>query len=276
MITPRIVEVDQLSVRVVTAGLENRDEGEPLVVFKHGSGGQVESWDSILPAVAQFAPAVAYERPGAGQSTWDSLPPTPARVNSHLHALLTKISAEPPYILVGHSWGGALARYFAGRHPEDVAGVLYLDPTVVTMTPADEVAVFESIGADADDRAAFYRLQEEWLVSAPAPLRSEAAVLLEILRDGADPGSVPPQPPVPTTIIVPGRPGEIPSEVSLPFDGEELARAILESRTEALRGWMPEGKGGQFLVAGNSGHAIHRDEPTLVIDAIRHLVEVAR
>jgi hypothetical protein len=49
--------------------------------------------------------------------------------------------------MVGHSWGGAIVRYFVGNHSTGVVGVLYLDPTDITLTTADLISMFDSIGA---------------------------------------------------------------------------------------------------------------------------------
>ena len=86
----------------------------PVVVFESGAGMPLETWDPILEKVAAFAPVVAYDRSGTGQSPWDGQPPTPQRANQRLKRLLELLGVPSPFVLVGHSWGGALARYFAG------------------------------------------------------------------------------------------------------------------------------------------------------------------
>jgi pimeloyl-ACP methyl ester carboxylesterase len=129
----RSIDVDGLAMRVRVAGLEQRIPGHAVIVFESGGGAPLETWDSVLPAVARFAPLVAYDRAGTGASAWDGLPPSPARVGARLSRLLDRLQVPPPYILVGHSWGGALVRYFAGANPEDVAGILYFDPTDITL-----------------------------------------------------------------------------------------------------------------------------------------------
>jgi pimeloyl-ACP methyl ester carboxylesterase len=169
------VDVDGLALRVRTAGLQERRAGHPAVIFESGGGAPLETWDPIFLGVADFAAVVAYDRVGTGQSAWDSLPPTPERVVARLRRLLVTLNVAPPYVLVGHSWGGALIRYFGGGSPRDVAGMVYLDPTDITQEPRDEVAIFESIGAGAAARDAFYELMERAMANAPAPLRAQAA-----------------------------------------------------------------------------------------------------
>jgi pimeloyl-ACP methyl ester carboxylesterase len=269
----RTVNVDGLSIRVRTAGLGDRRPGQAAVVFESGGSAPLETWDRVLPAVANFAPVVAYDRAGTGESSWDELPPTPQRIGQRLQRLLSTLDVAPPYVLVGHSWGGALVRNFAGHYPEQIAGVLYIDPTDITLTRADLVALFESIGAGAAEYDAFNRTMERALSAAPAPIRAEAAVVMDLLdRDIGDRG-MPTPPRVPTSVIVAGRVAAPPSNL-VPFDAQAYAKAMHESQVRRLRSWAIDG--GTFEVATNSGHVIQADDPERVIAAIRHLVVARR
>ena len=145
----QMLKLDDVALRVRTAGLDRRRAGQAVVVFESGGGSALETWDTIFAEVAKLAPVLAYDRSGTGKSAWDSHPPTPERVTARLQRLLAALKVNPPYVLVGHSWGGALIRYFAGAAPNDVVALAYLDPTDITQSPADEKAIFESIGAPA-------------------------------------------------------------------------------------------------------------------------------
>jgi pimeloyl-ACP methyl ester carboxylesterase len=142
------VELDGRVVRVQTLGLDARREGTPVVVFEAGATNSLEVWGDIVSQVAAFAPIVAYDRAGLGRSEWDGATPTPRHVANRLDRLLRKMGAGPPYVLVGYSWGGILARYFAGYHPRDVAGLVLVDPApIVTQPLADNLAPYNAIGA---------------------------------------------------------------------------------------------------------------------------------
>ena len=268
----RAVEVDGLAMRVVTASMEGRRPGMPIVVFESGGGSPLETWDSVLGRVAEFAPVVAYDRSGTGESAWDGEAPTPSRIVEKLHRLLAEIGAAPPYVLVGHSWGGALVRYFAGTYPEEVVGLLYLDPTDITQSPAEELAVFEAIGAGTAGRDAFYGLMEGSLAAAPPEIRAEAEVLFALLRSEPDARGLLPVPDVPAVVIVAGRPTPLPSGL-LPFDTEAYARATLRARMVNLRAWANVGSGGEFIVMEGAGHFVHAEEPAIVVSTIRELAQ---
>ena len=264
------VDVDGLSMRVRTGGLANRKPAQPVVVFESGGGSPLDTWDPILIGVVRFAPVIAYDRAGTGQSAWDSLPPTPERVVVRLQRLLGRLDVAPPYVLVGHSWGGALIRYFGGTHPESVAGLVYIDPTDILQEPSNEIAMFESIGAGAAARTAFYDLMERGMANAPDAMRAEGTVTLRIFRSEVAARRIPAAPDVTTTVILAGRPATLPPS-GLPFDTKRYAEAVYRDRLDRLRHWVRGG--GEFLVATNAGHMVHADDPKLVIGAIARVVQ---
>jgi pimeloyl-ACP methyl ester carboxylesterase len=267
----RMVELDGVSLRVRTAGLDRRRAGQPVVIFESGGGSPLETWDPIFADVAKLGPLVAYDRSGTGKSTWDSLPPTPERIIARLRTLLKRLDVPPPYVLVGHSWGGALIRYFAGAAPKDVSGLLYLDPTDITQSPDDEKALFASIGADVSALEEFYAFMERSVASAPAPLQAEAAVLTTLLRRDVASRNLPTVPEVPATVSIAGQPPSLPP-AGLPFDAKKYGEALYQLRLQRLRAWVRTP--GEFKIAEQSGHFVHRQQPELVIEALRRLLSM--
>lgn len=108
--------------------LNQQGTGTPAVVLESGIAATSLSWSYVQPLVAQFTRVVSYDRAGLGASTACAIPRTVEQFASELHTLLTRAGIEPPYILVGHSFGGLLVRAFAALHPKAVAGIVMVDP----------------------------------------------------------------------------------------------------------------------------------------------------
>jgi pimeloyl-ACP methyl ester carboxylesterase len=102
-------------------------EGEPTVVFVHGLGGDLEAWRGQLDHVRHTRAAVAYDQRGHGESdrASDGVYTIAALVDD-LDAVLRGLKLGR-VVLVGHSLSGAVLTEFAARHPDAVAGLVYLD-----------------------------------------------------------------------------------------------------------------------------------------------------
>lgn len=101
--------------------------GGPTVVLDAGLAGFSLDWGLVAPEVARFTTVCAYDRAGYGWSDPGPLPRTSSRIAAELHALLHHAEIEPPYVLVGHSFGGFNVRLFADYFPDEVAGMVLVD-----------------------------------------------------------------------------------------------------------------------------------------------------
>jgi pimeloyl-ACP methyl ester carboxylesterase len=267
-----MVEVEGHPIRVVIAGLDTRDPRQPAVVFESGAGTVVRRWDPILPSVASFAPVVAYDRSGIGESPWNSLDPTPQQVATTLRSLLSELGVAPPYVLVGHSWGGPLIRYFAGMYPDEVVGMVYIDPTDFMWTPADERALFESLAPDADwaeYRESMRQMESEALARMMTPGgRAGYTALFDFQSQEMEERALPAAPNVPTSVISAAR-RSAPSVPDWPFDVEAYWHELRDSRDANLRSWVREG--GEYVEASTTEHFVHHHEPQVVVDVIRRI-----
>lgn len=102
--------------------------GVPAVVFVPGAGSVGMDFLLVHQQVAGFSTAFSYDRAGTGWSEGIALPRTADNVTDELRALLQQVGVPPPYVLVGHSLGGAYVQRYAQRFPDDVAAMLLLDP----------------------------------------------------------------------------------------------------------------------------------------------------
>lgn len=266
---PRMVTVEGRMVRVVLAGLEDRTRNQPVVIFESGSGGGIESWNPVFAAVLEFAPVVAYDRPGIGQSDIANEPPTPQWVARHLHSLLTALNVPPPYVLVGHSWGGALVRYYAGLYPREIVGVVYVDPVDFTLTRQDELAFWESIGVAETDYDAFREEARNLYARLPAGLRAEYQIIEEF--QNAQHRDLPPMPEVPVAVLLGSRQEAPPTGIDLPFDFTQYSQSLVRLRVDRFGDLVLKAAQGTLVVATHAGHFVQNDDPILVVEAIQRV-----
>jgi len=105
--------------------------GQPTVILEAGFGDSSTTWTSVQPAIAEITRVCAYDRAGRGASDPDlrTEPRTGRSAVEDLHALLASASEAGPYVLVGHSLGGAYVRLYAQRFPQAVVGMVLVDAT---------------------------------------------------------------------------------------------------------------------------------------------------
>ena len=100
---------------------------KPTVILEPGIGDFSVEWSLVQPRVTQFARVCSYDRAGDGWSDLGPYPRTFRQIVYELHTLLQKADIQPPYVLVGHSYGGWLVRLYAYTYPADVAGMVLVD-----------------------------------------------------------------------------------------------------------------------------------------------------
>lgn len=282
--------------------LFERGAGEPIVLFEAGIGATHLNWRQIQDSIAEFTATLSYDRAGLGWSSPSRTPRTPCNIAIELHEALQRAGVKPPYILVGHSFGGLVMRRYALLFPDDVAGIVLVDPMRCEEWPPLDPAKQSQL--DLGRRLIRYSLpvahcgMTRLLVSL---LFSRAGKLSDQIAGaaGAHPRHVlgriktevrkMPRSVWPAVAAHWSRPGfyaglrshlqsipdtvkemhaaepiaRIPVTVLTPGNASPLHQEQLESIGECVR----------QVIAPNSEHWIHLDEPDLVIDSIRALVD---
>src|SRR5437867_3065151 len=118
-----MLDVGGRRLHVVCSG-----NGRPTVLFESGIAASSLSWTRVLRDVAAFTRACAYDRAGLGWSEPSRRPITLAQMIGELQVVLTNAANSGPYVLVGHSFGAFLVCAYASQRPNDVAGLVLLDP----------------------------------------------------------------------------------------------------------------------------------------------------
>lgn len=178
-LTPKLTEVTGRTVEVVEAG-----RGAATVVFESGFGDDWSPWDDVAAEVASRAKVFAYSRPGYGESDPSPEPRDAATIVEDLRDLLEARGFTPPYVLVGHSFGGTYMELFAKLYPDEVAGLVLVDPrhrdfttacadaglqgctipdSVVASLPRVQIAEFEAFASTTQEIGT--------LAFGPAPVR---------------------------------------------------------------------------------------------------------
>ncbi|MBP1160687.1 pimeloyl-ACP methyl ester carboxylesterase [Rhodococcus sp. PvR044] len=266
-------------------GTASRDDDVPTVVLVPGavaaadtwsevadqSGDMVPSGSAVYPEVGAFTRVCSYDRPGTARagdeftpSTPVSQPTDPERDTADLHALLTAAEVPGPYVLVGWSYGGPIARVYAGTHPDETAGLVLVDGMSEflenELTPA-EFSVFLRMNELDNERRTAQWADVEQL---------DPAAIFPQLR------AAPPVPEVPVVVLSGDTFDPDAFRARLPADApadypEVFWRAQLASQ-DSLALLFP---GAQHITKTNSGHNIHNESPQLVVDAIREVVTAA-
>lgn len=271
--TDRTVLVEGRPMHIRTIGVGARKPGQPVVVFEAGGGQTADTWAPIFTKVAGFAPVFAYDRRGIGASAWDSVPPTPERISRNLRATLQAAGVAPPYILVGHSLGGAYVRMYAALFRDDIAGLVLIDPTSVNTTWAQKKSRFLA-GGGTEEEWRKLEVMPTFPASAPPGAVAEAQIFaswqFEDERWTKAFANLPAFGNLPYALVVARRP---PKKSTSGAGDATAANVPLLSARE-----MDEVRQGPFnllVVSTSSGHYVHRDEPALTIETIRRIFNFA-
>jgi pimeloyl-ACP methyl ester carboxylesterase len=220
--------------------------GSPTVVFEAGgppeSGSPLEAWRRLQREVSRFASTVSYDRAGIGFSETGPRPRDARSIAHELRAALRNAATEPPYILVGASFGGVVVRVFAAAFPADVGGIVLLDPT--------QEEEFEAGNGTLGLRPGEW---EDFLSS------------LEQARTSQVPEGIP-------VVLITTSALRI-----LPFFLGKKRRAWLEAYAARYREWhakwVQKVRGGRHIVLENCGHHIAIERPGFVVDVLRQMVD---
>ena len=271
----RLIDVGGRRLHILCKGVA----AGPTVVFEAGLSQFTanSTFSTVQDAIAPFARVCSYDRAGLGWS--DPAPQgwTQAGMVADLHALLAAAGEPKPYVIVAHSLGGLLARTYARTYRDDVAGLILLDAT--SDEDFDELAAASAAVIPQLDAAIGSSRPGVPVIGMPAGTSPEVVMAFtpEILRgvktefEALDrlpvemkrPGGFGDLGDLPLIVVRRGKTEQPPSEADLRHQRVQENLAKL-SKDSAL------------IVAQNSGHTIPLDEPGVVADAVRRMLDARR
>jgi len=245
---------------------------QPTIVFESGLGNDGDIWSAVIAQLPSNLRLVTYDRPSLGLSEPDGQLPTEEHCAEVLHEALKKV-ATPPFLLVGHSWGGPRLRAFAGMYPAEVAGLVFVDPTDFTMT-VDQLKkeVFAPLGHADDGQALFLNFLERAAQKASAAVQAERRVFIESELNEYGALRRLPMPDVPLVVLIAELSQPLPPDLNFPFDQKKFDSLLLTYRLNSLTAFSRTVSEGTLVATPNSAHYIQIYEPQLVAWAIERVL----
>lgn len=242
---PVAASIDTIAGRQVESLSIKSPDSNANIVFENGLRATVDGWDKVIDSLAPNASIYAYNRPGYGNSEESGTPRDGATIVEELRQALKHKGLAPPYILVGHSLGGLYMQLFAKRYPQEVSGLVLVDPLLPGVIKKSEDFPFWTRGAKRlffssavnKEIDAIHQTSEQ--VLSLAPIDDKPIVLLinkpkSATAVGVDFGA---------------------------FNKDEKTK-------ELVRGMYPKAK----RIILDSDHQVQRQNPTEVVDAIKEII----
>jgi pimeloyl-ACP methyl ester carboxylesterase len=223
--------------------------GGPTVLLEAGLLMGASTWQRVMPDIAGLSRVCAYDRANVGASDPAAGPRRIADAVADLHALVAAAGLEPPFILVGHSFGGLIIRLYAASFPDEIAGLVLVDSTPLGILDPGSACSQVSQQACAVVHA----------MVGPNPEGIMPAAEETSLMDDTTPG-------VPVRILV-ATDHPFPAEVDA-----ELEMLAWRLQQELAVAWPSAA----LIVAEGSGHLIQLDRPALVVKAVSDVLEATQ
>ena len=249
------------------------DTGEPTILLEDGGGLDSTSWSEILPVMQSTHRLCAYDRAWLGQSE----PPAAASRRSadqvaDLRGLLEAAGVRGPLVIAAHSYGATLATLFTEAHPDEVVGLLLVDPQSPNVTSqwrdalptrtASEPASVKDFRHELETFYADPSLNPEHVHLRPSFADAAAAAALDA------PGPLFADRPV-VVLSAETTPGP---QLGLPPD---LATTVDDIWAAAQQELADESTAGTLETVPGAGHTIQVDKPPAVIDALEGISPIS-
>ena len=269
------ITLNGFKVEVLTSGLENSRADKPVVVFENGMASSFGGWETVATEISKTNAVFRYNRPRIGESENDSLPPTTAHIVNNLRKMLLKKGMKPPYLLVSHSFGGAYIRSFASMYPDEIAGLVFVDPIDFTKKKGFGDLPYLELGLtqhqiDSMFAKPYDDFKEKLFAELPNFYVEEVKISGELTASEFKECDSTPLPDVPVHFIMAGAYSEVGDDRGDTFfDKEKLFRINNNLKMKRWTALLDPLKYGKFFYCSNSGHYVMKDDPNIVISSIK-------
>lgn len=255
--------------------------GSPTVVLDAGLGDWSTHWAAVQPLIKTDTRVCSYDRAGYGWSDPGPRPRTSPQIVGELHSLLEKAGEHPPYLLVGHSFGGINMRLFGSTYPQETTGLILVDASHPASLPyrlneagdAPSLAALNNLMIMQSNKVEIRNVPPEaapvinnnWFhTKSVATSRSEYRGLnlsVNSVLTAPSLGNL-------DLVVISRGLREWPSGE----DGDKHEQAWQQQQQELIK----LSTSGHQTIAAKSGHYIQMDEPELVAGVIREMVLAER
>ena len=267
----KFYEVDQHRMHIECSG-----ESETTIIVDSGIGGSSIEWSMVRDILENGIRFCTYDRSGYGWSDPGASKRTTENISSELHELLHVSGQKPPYVFIGHSFGGFTARYFSYQYPNEVIGLILIESS-----HPDQAELMGKLKTGSNKRttgvnplqlphkdfinklAENRRLQAGFLNSRRKAIFSQMDEIKYFQTSANQVKEAFPIPEIPIVVITHGK-----KIWPLTTEGQEMERIwtnLQQSLTELTNQ-------GEHIIAKNSGHNVHLDEPELIANTIKQLL----
>jgi len=266
------ITLNGYKVEVYTAGMKNNQINKPVIVFENGMADSYDRWKAIIDEVSKTNAVFAYNRPRIGESEDDSLPPTTEHIVTNLRKMLLEKGLKPPYLLVSHSFGGAYIRSFASYYPNEIAGLIFIDPIDFTKKGDMGDQPYLEIGLtqyqiDSIFGQPYKNFIEKLYTEMPRYYVEEVKISRQLTKTDFEECDRNPLPDVPVHFIKAG--GFTNSEPPTIYNREKMWRINSNIQMKRWLELLYPLKYGKLFYCSNSSHFVQTDEPDLVLSSIK-------
>ncbi len=268
-----LIPVNGFNIEVLIDGIDNNKKGKPVIVFENGRSTDFEYWLPIIQEVSKANTTLVYNRPRIGSSEDDNKLPTIDHIAVVLRQILHTKGLQPPYILVGHSWGAAYIRCFASFYPEEIGGLIFVDPHDFVKKSGGGRLPYQEIGLTENQIDSLFDTYEKWadesIAQWPKFVVEEMKAQREFSKSGFELINRNPLPDVPVHFIMAGGyPLNQETTTSL-YDQEKMFRINNNIKMKSWIELINPLKYGKFFYCSSSGHIIQKDDPDIIISCIK-------